>query len=188
MVVAISKVQFRLQANSCTAATATRLTSMSRRATSARFWPIVSRRSLISNLRNEPSCKGGALRKLEVDFGGCYALSFSTVNRFRSTVHALALSGRPVCDHTHTRRPGPTTCPKNAVTRHWCRFGGISVPSTSLQLRDKPYKSILPRDGQKPIGCRQVIVAAGPVLPDNSISWMKALSRPGGSFNELPAL
>src|SRR5713101_9527759 len=99
MVVAISKVQFRLQANSCTAATATRLTSMTRRATSARFWPIVTRRSLISNLRNEPSCKGGALRKLEVDFGGCYALSFSTVNRFRSTVQALALSGPPVCDH-----------------------------------------------------------------------------------------
>jgi len=57
----------------------------------------------------------------------------------------------------------------------------------SLQLRDKPDKSILARDGQKPIVWRQLIVAAGLVLPDNSVS-MIVLSRPGGSFNELPAL
>ena len=134
MVVAISKVQFRLQANSCTAATATRLTSMSRRATSARFWPIVSRRSLISNLRNEPSCKGGALRKLEADFGGCYALSFSTVNRFRSTVHTLALGGRPVCDHK--LQAGATTqmasqCfgekPATAMNRRACQLSGSNL-------------------------------------------------------------
>jgi hypothetical protein len=58
----------------------------------------------------------------------------------------------------------------------------------SLHLRFGTYESILPMAGQKPIVCRELIVAAWPLLPDNPILWTIDLSRPGGSPDELPSL
>jgi hypothetical protein len=45
-----------------------------------------------------------------------------------------------------------------------------------------------PADRLKPIVCRELILAAWSMLPDNPVLWMIDLSRPGGSPDELPSL